>query len=218
MNQMTLIDPTNAKLPQTYQAAKQALKACYTADECKGWSDRAAAMASYAKQAEDNALYKMAKRIQGRAIRRLGQLRKEIEPGKTGPKPKLEAGAQPQWTRTQADAAAGISPHQAKQANNVANIPEEQFEAAIEADNPPTIGQLADMGREKKPKPLVDLGGRTHTAFNQAMHFTATVQRFPDSLSEYDILSLELDDEQKARVASAVSEIEHALQKMKEII
>jgi hypothetical protein len=50
-------------------------------DECKTWADKteALASASCAKQANDNELRKMADRIQGRAVRRSGELLQEIE-------------------------------------------------------------------------------------------------------------------------------------------
>lgn len=44
-----------------------------------GRADKAAALASYARQAEDDTLLKMAQRIKARAVRREGEL---IEPGK----------------------------------------------------------------------------------------------------------------------------------------
>jgi hypothetical protein len=70
----SLPDIDSARLPQTYQAAKTALATCENIDECKSWSDKAAAMASYAKMAKDEELGKMCVRIRGRAIRRCGEL------------------------------------------------------------------------------------------------------------------------------------------------
>ena len=43
-----------------------------------------AARGGYARQAEDDQLEKMAVRIRGRAVRRSGELLKEIEPKHTG--------------------------------------------------------------------------------------------------------------------------------------
>src|SRR5262245_29355236 len=71
-----------AMLPEKYVAATKALSECTVIDECKDWADKAAALASYAKQAEDDTLLKMAKRIQARAVRRAGELLKEIPPAK----------------------------------------------------------------------------------------------------------------------------------------
>ena len=40
---------------------------------------KAAAMASYARMADDDTLYNMARRIQGRAVRRVGELLKQYD-------------------------------------------------------------------------------------------------------------------------------------------
>jgi hypothetical protein len=61
---------TSAKLPASYAAAKVALSECTAIDECQTWADKAEALASYARQAKDDELRKMADRIQARAVRR----------------------------------------------------------------------------------------------------------------------------------------------------
>ena len=80
--------------------------------------------------------------------RRCGQLLKEIEKGKTGPK-KLGDGGGPQLTRKDAATEAGLSDRQAKQSIRVANVAEEDFEAQLESDTPPTITNLAEQGMAK---------------------------------------------------------------------
>jgi hypothetical protein len=45
---------------------------------------------------------------------------------------------------------AGISEHQRKQAVRVANVPREQFDAAVESETPPTVTALAEMGKDGK--------------------------------------------------------------------
>ena len=49
-------------------------------DECAPWALKAEALASYAKRAGDDELRKFADRIQARAIRRCGELLKQIKP------------------------------------------------------------------------------------------------------------------------------------------
>jgi AbiEi antitoxin C-terminal domain len=68
----------NAKLPKIYESARVALAECSRIDECKDWADKAEALASYARQADDDSLRKTADRIQARAIRRCGELLKEM--------------------------------------------------------------------------------------------------------------------------------------------
>jgi hypothetical protein len=143
--------------------AKKALAECEKIDECKDWADKAAALASYAKQSKDESLFKMATRIQARAIRRCGELLKEIESAslaqlkqnrRDGDGPSVE-------TRKQAAEEAGLSERQQKTAVRVANIPEEEFEAQVESDPPPTVTALAEQGTQKKvfdPFDLMDSG------------------------------------------------------------
>lgn len=68
------LDVQNAALPASYEAAKQALATCTKLDECKDWSDKAQALASYARQADDDDLEKYAVKIKAHAIRRCGEL------------------------------------------------------------------------------------------------------------------------------------------------
>jgi hypothetical protein len=112
-------------------------------------------------------LLNYSKRIKARAIRRVGELYNEIEPAKTGPKvqegtlPKLQDGTVPQLGRTAVADAAGLSERQRKTAARVANVPADEFEAAVESDNPPTIEDLAECGTKKKTvietKPAVEV-------------------------------------------------------------
>ena len=71
---------SDARIPQTYAAAKKALEQCSRVDECKDWGDKAEALSSYARQADDRALRQLADQIQARAIRRCGELLREIAP------------------------------------------------------------------------------------------------------------------------------------------
>jgi hypothetical protein len=145
------VDDQHARLPAAYESAKLALANCADIDECKDWADKAAAMASYAKQADDETLLNFSKRIKARAIRRVGELYNEIEP-QPGTRTDLEPreGDLPRLTRDSVATAAGLSEHQRKTAARVANVPAEEFEAAVESDNPPTIEDLAERGTKKK--------------------------------------------------------------------
>src|SRR5882757_827322 len=94
LDHATLPRIRDARLPATYEAAKQALAECFRLDECQDWADKMAALASYARQSENRELEELALRIRARAIRRCGEVLQEIEPAKPGPK--LGAGAGPQ--------------------------------------------------------------------------------------------------------------------------
>lgn len=157
----------NARLPEAYQAAKQQLAACATVDECKTWADKAAALASYAKQSQDEALVRLALKIQARATKRCGELLKEIEPQKGGDR--RSKGRRPPVDRTSVARSAGLSSHQQKTALRVANVPKDEFEAAVERPGrPATVTELAERGTKKKPRPLLDLRGRSPEDFKAA--------------------------------------------------
>ena len=73
---------TTAPLPDNYVRALEAMKRCAELDECATWDDLEAAMMSYAKQADDSSLQKMAGRIRDRARRRHALLLRDKEAGK----------------------------------------------------------------------------------------------------------------------------------------
>jgi hypothetical protein len=124
-----------------------------------------AALASYARQAEDETLLKHAMRIQGRAVRRAGDLLKEID-GRGGDRSKTVGADSFAPSQRAAAAAAGMSERQQVTAVRVASIPAEEFEAAIESVKPPTVTALAERGKKSRrqsskprtaaPKPQTD--------------------------------------------------------------
>jgi len=193
-----------AKLPETYQAAKNALANCADLDECQSWADKAEALASYARQAEDDGLRKMADRIQARAIRRAGELLKQIPPAH-GANQNIRAGALPIVSRTQAADDAGMSHHQRRQAIRVATVPDDDFERQIESDSPPTVTSLANQGK----RPIIDLKGRDPTEFNRAMHFVSFVEHYSREVLKKELSIIEtLNDSERQRVRKAINAID----------
>jgi hypothetical protein len=152
------IPDATAPLPAVYEAAQKALAECSRVDECKTWSDKARALASYARQANDDSLRVMAVRIQARAERRAGELLKQIpradETTRFG-----QDGTVPPVTRTQAATEAGLSERQRKTALRIAAVPEPEFEAALARQQPPTITELAAQGTAPR---MVEATARTY--------------------------------------------------------
>jgi hypothetical protein len=140
-----LPNSATARLPQVYEAARVALAECSRIDECAEWANKAEALASYARQAEDSSLRQMADRIQARAIRRCGELLKQIEPDKGGRPSETQEGALPRLTRTTVATEAGLSEHQRKTALRVASVPADVFEREVESEA--KAGELEAMGR-----------------------------------------------------------------------
>ena len=206
------ISVSNASLPETYQAAQFALSQCSQVDECKDWADKASALASYAKQSEDESLMKMAQRIRARAIRRAGELLQQIEPA-TGKNNQYEqvkgAGNHTFHSRDSAAREAGMSKHQQMQATRTANVPDADFESMIESDTPPTLSHLAAQGIKKR-KPLVDLEGRDPKEFNMAMHYVGAFEMVARELEKqpHQAAIIILNEQERERLRAAIVRID----------
>lgn len=157
-----------ATLPASYEQAKTALAACERIDECKTWADKAMALASYAKQADDDTLHRLATRISARAVRRCGELLKEFQsPG--GRPAKTSAGTDTSFSQRNAATEAGLSKRQEVTAVRVANVPALEFEEAVEAEHPASVTRLAELGKSARPAP---------PGFRAATHAIGTVKEF----------------------------------------
>jgi hypothetical protein len=175
-------DLTTAQLPATYEQACHALAVCSRVDECQEWADKAKAMASYARQADDETLHRYADRIKARAIRRGGELLKQIPPATGNNLPNVERDATVPYGRIAAADAAGISERQRKTMLRVANVPEGDFERQVESDNPPTLTELADQGK----RPAEYLGDSSPANFRSATQALALLRRFAEFTAETD--------------------------------
>jgi hypothetical protein len=207
MNSLVNMNPANARLPQAYENAKTALAECASLDECKQWSDKAAALLSYAKQANDDELEQLSKRIRARAIRRAGELLQAVD-GRGGDRTKSAIDDTFAPTQRQAAADAGMSKNQQMQSVRVANIPRQEFDKQVDQPKPPTISQLAQQGI--KPRPLVDLKGRDPKAFNICLHFVGDIEGYASDLAKNNleqILPL-LEAPEIDRIRAAISRID----------
>ena len=204
------ITPSSAKLPASYENAKTALANCVSLDECMTWGDKMEALASYAKQSKDDELMKMATRIRDRAIRRAGELLKQIEPAHGANQNITDATDSKVLTRTDAARQAGMSERQQVTAIRVANVPEKDFERQVESENPPTVTKLAQQGTKPAPKPVVDLKGRDPGEFNRSLHFVAEFEDYQRAIEKIDIEAIlpGLVETERARVRKAIAAID----------
>ena len=201
---------STASLPRTYEAARVALSECSQVDECKDWADKAAALASYAKQADDHELERMAQRIRARAIRRANELYQQIEPQKGGDRKSDQWSAdRPLITRTDAARDAGMSPHQVKQMVKIGRIPEDDFNAQVEGANPPTLSQLAAQGTKPREN-IIDLKGRDPKEYNRALHYVADFEQSAKELENqsHDLILPTLNEKERERLRSAINRID----------
>lgn len=154
MNKLAFaLDPSI--LPASYMNARNALATCERVDECQNWANKAAAIASYAKQSKDDELIIMAQRIQARAIRRCGELLGQIPSAKGARSPELRA-----VSRTAVARSAGLSEFQQATALQVAAAP--NFDEQVESDKPPTVAQLALQGRRSRSAGATKRSSKIH--------------------------------------------------------
>ena len=119
-----------------YDAAKRSIAECESVDEVKPWADKAAALAAYARQADDPELEAWARRIRLRATKRIGEISAGLETtGKPGPEGKIRSH---RWERRLKSRGPPRSRHLkdcsvANRAEKLAAIPEDEFERAVEA-------------------------------------------------------------------------------------
>jgi hypothetical protein len=149
-----MVPMATSSLPVSYEAAQRALAECSRVDECKGWSDRAAALAAYARMAKNDDLRLMALRIQARAVRRCGELLKQVPAASGARTDQPGVGAH---TRSQVAEEAGLSRNQRVTALRVATVPQADFTAAVESNTPPSVTQLAVLGTLKSPTSSFDV-------------------------------------------------------------
>lgn len=177
MNHAQLPSVAAAQLPARYEAAKLAIAECVHIDECKDWADKSKALASYAKQAQDKEMEKHAMRIRARAVRRCGELLKEVERA-NGANQNIKDGDGPKvQTRKGVATQAGLSERQAKQSIRVANVEDEDFEQQVESEDPPTITKLAEQGKKSRP-PVYEEQGMTKQEFQAGMYLSAALKTY----------------------------------------
>ena len=113
-------------VPLEYETATKALAECLSIDDAKYWSDKADALAAWARIYRDDEVSRKAKALKLHAYRRMGQLASDLRPVRTSPsggprKLLMESGL----SGAKTDAAMALS-----------RVPEARFEKLINAPNP----------------------------------------------------------------------------------
>lgn len=213
-------DINGARLPAVYEEAKRALAECSRIDECMEWANKAEAIASYARQSKDDSLQKMAVRIQGRAIRRCGELLKFFNnPGRrsdldhaddTPPEPR---GGTPPRSRIDAGTEAGLSRDQIRNAVRVANVPAKDFEQQMASEKPPSVTKLAEQGTRK---PVFDLGTIKPADHIAAGHAIGELNRFVELANTHDPVQVAagMKDREKAEARRNIAVIDSWLDRL----
>lgn len=204
-----LPDIDSASLPVVYERARTALSECSRIDECQDWADKAKALASYAKQAKDETLLTLATRIKARAIRRAGELLKQIPEAKNQHDAASRAYGDAPTSRSEAAAAAGMSRDQKVTALRVASVPAADFERQVESEAPPTITELAEQG--KKAAPLVDLQGISPAVFRKATEAGALLRALAEFAKSNppEVIASGFKDHERDAIRSHIAAIDH---------
>jgi hypothetical protein len=113
------------------------------------------ALASDARQVDDEQLFAFATRIKARAIQRSSEIIRAFPPAKPGPSPvvkKIKDGTVLELpTQREVATDAGLSDRQFKTTMRVGSVPRETFEKLVESEKPPTITKLAEVGNKSQP-------------------------------------------------------------------
>lgn len=210
---MNLLVSVSAELPATYEAARSALAQCQAIDECKDWADKAAALASYARQSEDHEMEKMAARIRARAMRRAGELAKQMMQPQGTNRFTNDRDDSTVISKARVQEVSGFSERQLNTSLRVANIPERDFAAQVESINPPTLTELARQGTEKRdtaPDPQTWLQGRSAHSFNAILHMMSTIEEYLKEADTWPLNQLlsDMTDKERQDVRRWVSKID----------
>lgn len=120
-------------VPVEYETACKALEACCTLEEGKYWSDKADALAAWAKIYHDTKIERQAKILKLRAYARMGELAKELYPkpvylgnhrGSRGARTELmERASMSRYDATTAVRLAHVPPEKRKELESLPKIP-----------------------------------------------------------------------------------------------
>lgn len=128
-----------AFLPNNYIVACNAIKACARVDEAAEMANKAAAIATYAREAADTTLKVNAEKIKVRAERRVGELLLELYPG-------MERG---KWDGTYKESSAktGLAANRISIATRLTEVPESRFEKSMD--------EVASQGNVITPRRVI---------------------------------------------------------------
>jgi hypothetical protein len=136
-------------VPIQYESAVKALVECTNLDDAKIWSDKADALAAWAKIYRDDEVGIEARKLKLHAYRRMGVLAHELYPGARKEKDGRHVYGAPHKGQIghhkgpiAALQSAGLKMHQANVASAIAKIPDQKFKEISERPRPPSPSAL----------------------------------------------------------------------------
>ena len=118
-------------VPVEYETAVRSLQQCVDLNESKYWSDKADALAAWAKIYQNDEALRKAKMLKLHAFRRMGALAGELKPLKNA-----AGGRQPGSIRALTDA--GLSYNSAIAARRLASVSNKRFDKILEQPKAPS--------------------------------------------------------------------------------
>lgn len=156
-----------AAFPTLYIAARNALQACERVDECKDLQDKYDALARYAKQAQNEELWVLARKVALRAERRMGEILDSLPKSKGGPN------SQGHGTYPHARSM-GIGPHRVTRALTIGRMSVTTFESCVDSEHPPGRQELAKIARGMGPRTAWSHQRTTVTTLKHFVRFWET--------------------------------------------
>lgn len=150
-----MVDHSTSTNISLYDNAKYWIAQYEAVDEVKEYRDKAAAIQAYAKQANDYELERKAAHARVRAERRAGELLKEQEKAKGGEqyhRSSSATSAQPLPTLTEIR----ITKDQSSKWQQLANVPEDEFEKALESSPTPSAHSILKSRKTDPPPKRMD--------------------------------------------------------------
>lgn len=152
-------------MPVEYDLACKALEACETIDEGKYWSDKADALAAWAKIYKNDQAALAARRLKLKAFRRMGEISEELSPNKSlGNKGRAKGPHSLLLGR-------GLTRSQASAARRLAKINSVEFKSCVERAD--SLQRATYLTRDRKRSVSDALGWLTQSAANGAHLYAA---------------------------------------------
>lgn len=140
-----------------YDAMCRAIDQAFEVDEVKDIRDKAMALEAYSRQARNTENERRACEIRLRAERKAGELLSKTEKAKAGRPPENRSHDDTNYRGAPTLEALGISKTQSSKWQQLAAVPQEQFEAALAGPQKPTTNGILTTTREQSamdPKAL----------------------------------------------------------------
>lgn len=138
-----------------YDAMCRAIAEAHAVDEVKDIRDRAIALEVYSRQAHNFENELRACQIRLRAERKAGRLSKQLDKTPGARTDREPLGTAPRGsTKREVLEAAGITTDQAKRWEKLADVPDDQFEAALAGPEKPTTTGIIEAAKPKTITPV----------------------------------------------------------------